>query len=124
MINPAVRLPLIKLSILLRRLQQFLMRICWQTERSFADVPFSVQGHTTRFFSFSSLGEAGSSLLFFFLVCRLNNAQQNSRWFYGSLSSGGAWQHAETLHGIVPGIIIVRVAPFCRPLGTFHKQLR
>ena len=27
------------------------------------------------------------------------------------------------LNGIVPGIFIVRVAPFRRPLGTFHQQL-
>jgi hypothetical protein len=32
---------------------------------------------------------------------------------------GGARQHFETLHGIVPGLFIVRVAPFRRPLGTF-----
>ncbi len=38
--------------------------------------------------------------------------------------STGARQHFETLQGIVPGLIIVRVAPFCRTLGTFHRQLR
>ncbi len=27
------------------------------------------------------------------------------------------------LHGIVPGLFIVRVATFRRPLGTFHPQL-
>ncbi len=30
----------------------------------------------------------------------------------------------ETLYEIVPGLIIVRVAPFRRPLGTVHQQLR
>ncbi len=37
--------------------------------------------------------------------------------------SAGAQQHAEKLHGIDPGLIIVLVAPFHRPLGTFHQQL-
>jgi hypothetical protein len=37
--------------------------------------------------------------------------------------SGGARQHAKTLHGIVPGLFIVRVGPFRRPLGTCHQQL-
>jgi hypothetical protein len=37
--------------------------------------------------------------------------------------STGARQHVETLHGIDPGLIIVQVAPLCRPLGTFHQQL-
>ncbi len=37
--------------------------------------------------------------------------------------STGARQHAETLHGVDPGLIIVRVTPFRRPLGTFHQQL-
>jgi hypothetical protein len=40
-----------------------------------------------------------------------------------ALRSTGARQHAETLHGIYPGLIIVRVAQFRRPLGTFHQQL-
>jgi hypothetical protein len=31
-------------------------------------------------------------------------------------------EHVETLHGIIR-LIIVRVAPFRRPLGTFHQQL-
>jgi hypothetical protein len=31
----------------------------------------------------------------------------------------GARQHFETLHGIVPGLFTVRVAPFGRPFGTF-----
>jgi hypothetical protein len=34
--------------------------------------------------------------------------------------STGARQHFETLQGIDPGLIVVRVAPFCRPLGTFY----
>ena len=38
--------------------------------------------------------------------------------------STGARQHAETLHSIDPGLIIVRVAPFRRPLGTILQQLR
>ena len=37
--------------------------------------------------------------------------------------STGARQHAETSHGIGLGLIIVRVAPFCWPLGAFHKKL-
>ncbi len=37
--------------------------------------------------------------------------------------STGARQHVETLHRIDPGRIIVRVAPFHRPLGIFHQQL-
>ena len=36
---------------------------------------------------------------------------------------GGARQHFETLHGVVPGLFIVQVAKFCRPLGTFYQQL-
>ena len=36
---------------------------------------------------------------------------------------GGVRQHDETLNGIVSGLFIVRVAPFRRPLGTFHQQL-
>ncbi len=35
----------------------------------------------------------------------------------------GAWQHAEMLHGIDSGLIIVSVAQFRRPLGTVHQQL-
>ncbi len=37
--------------------------------------------------------------------------------------STGVRQHVETLHGIKPGLIIVRFGPFPRPLGTFHQQL-
>jgi hypothetical protein len=37
--------------------------------------------------------------------------------------STGARQHTETLHGFYPGLIIVREAPFRRPLGIFHQQL-
>ena len=37
--------------------------------------------------------------------------------------STGARQHAETLHGIDPGLMIVRVAQFRQPLGTNHQQL-
>jgi hypothetical protein len=37
--------------------------------------------------------------------------------------STGARQHVETLHGIDSGLIIIPVAPFRRPLGTFHQQL-
>jgi hypothetical protein len=40
-----------------------------------------------------------------------------------SSRSTGARQHAETLHGIDPGLFIVRVAQFRRPLGTFYQQL-
>jgi hypothetical protein len=36
---------------------------------------------------------------------------------------GGVRQKVETLHGIVPGLFIVRVAPFRRPLGMFHRKL-
>jgi hypothetical protein len=36
---------------------------------------------------------------------------------------GGFRQHDETLNGIVPGLFIVRVASFRRPLGAFHQQL-
>jgi hypothetical protein len=36
---------------------------------------------------------------------------------------GGARQHFESLHGIVPGLFVVRVAKFRRPLGAFHQQL-
>ena len=43
------------------------------------------------------------------------------RWCYGILPLDGAWQPAETLRGIVPGLIIIRVAPLRRPLGTFHQ---
>jgi hypothetical protein len=38
--------------------------------------------------------------------------------------STGARQHAETLHGIDSGLIIVRVAQFRRPLGTFTSSFR
>ncbi len=37
---------------------------------------------------------------------------------------GGTQQlsrHTETLHGVAPGLIIVRVATVRRPLGTFHQ---
>jgi hypothetical protein len=37
--------------------------------------------------------------------------------------STDARQHVETLHGIDPGLIIIRVALFRQPLGTFHQQL-
>ncbi len=37
--------------------------------------------------------------------------------------STGARQNAETLNGIDPSFIKFRVAPFLRPLGTFHQQL-
>ncbi len=30
----------------------------------------------------------------------------------------------KTVHGFVPGLIIVRVAPFRRPLDFVHQQLR
>jgi hypothetical protein len=42
---------------------------------------------------------------------------------FAAFCSTGARQHVETLHGIDSGLIIVRVAPFRRPLGTFHQQL-
>ena len=66
------------------------------------------------------MGEAGSLFLFNALSkpCAVND-----RWCYVSLLIGGVRQHVETLHGIVPGLFIVRVAPFRRPLGTFHQQL-
>ena len=32
-------------------------------------------------------------------------------------------QHFETLLGVIPGLTIVRVEPFRRPLGTFPPQL-
>ncbi len=35
------------LSTFLRKMQRFPKRICMRTERSFADVPFSIQGYTT-----------------------------------------------------------------------------
>ncbi len=47
----------------------------------------------------------------------------NDRWCYISLLLGGVRQHVETLHGIVPGLFIVRVAPFRQPLSTCHQQL-
>jgi hypothetical protein len=59
-----------------------------------------------------------------FHMCRVNHAPQNERLCYGSLSLEGDWQHFETLHGIVPGPILVREASYRRPLGTFHPQLR
>ncbi len=37
--------------------------------------------------------------------------------------STGALQHTEALHGIVPGLITVQVAPLRRPLGAFHQLL-
>ena len=40
-----------------------------------------------------------------------------------SATTAGARQHVEALHGIDSGFIIVRVAPFRRPLGTFHQHL-
>ncbi len=33
--------------------------------------------------------------------------------------STGSRQHSKTLYGIDSGLIIVRVAPLCRPLGAF-----
>ena len=67
------------------------------------------------------LGEAGSSLL---IKCAVYTLRIDmAAWCYGNLSLDGARQHFETLHGIGPGFIIVRVAPFRRPLGTFHPQL-
>ena len=36
--------------------------------------------------------------------------------------STGARQYAETLHGNDTGLIIVRVAPLRRPLGTFRES--
>ncbi len=47
----------------------------------------------------------------------------NGSWCYKNCLLGGARPHFETLHGIVPGLFIVRVAPFRQPLGTFHQQL-
>jgi hypothetical protein len=44
-------------------------------------------------------------------------ALQNGRWCYGSLSLDGARHNFETLHGAIPGLIIVRVARFRRPLA-------
>ncbi len=55
---------------------------------------------------------------------RVHHAPQNDRLCYSSLLLDGARQHFETLNGIVPGLIIVRMPPFCRPLSTVHQQLR
>jgi hypothetical protein len=43
--------------------------------------------------------------------------------FMAAFRSTGARQYAKTLHGIDPGLIIVRVAQFRRPLRTFHQKL-
>jgi hypothetical protein len=43
--------------------------------------------------------------------------------FMAASRSTGARQHAKTLKSIDPGLIIVRVAPFRRPLDTFYQQL-
>ncbi len=40
----------------------------------------------------------------------------------GRLSLDGARQHFETRHGCIPGLIIVRMAPIRRPLGTFTSS--
>ena len=58
-------------------------------------------------------------------VCEfMHLAPGNVRRCYESLLLDGARQHFETLQSFVPGLIIVRVAPTCRPLGTFRRQLR
>jgi hypothetical protein len=43
----------------------------------------------------------------------------NDRWYNISLLLGGVRQHVETLHGIVPGLFIVRVAPFVDRSAVF-----
>jgi hypothetical protein len=43
--------------------------------------------------------------------------------FMAAFRSTGARQDAEALQGIDPGLIIIRVAQFRRPLATFHHQL-
>jgi hypothetical protein len=65
-----------------------------------------------------------SQVFISFYMSQIHHAPQNDRWFYCSLSLDGARQHLETLHGIVPYRIIVRVAPLLWPLGTFHQLLR
>ncbi len=55
--------------------------------------------------------------------CVVYTMRHNDRWCYRSLLLGGAQQHFDTLHGIVPGIFIVRLAPLRQPLCTFYSQL-
>ncbi len=57
-------------------------------------------------------------------VHRVHHVPQNYRWCYYRLLLDGVRQHIETLHCIVPGLVIVRVAPFRLPLGTVYQQLR
>jgi hypothetical protein len=60
-----------------------------------------------------------------FYMCRAIYAMRGkiAVGFMAALRSTGARQHAETLHGIASGFIIVQLAPFRRPLSTFHQQL-
>ncbi len=58
-----------------------------------------------------------------FLMCRVYHKRKITVGFLEAFRSTGARQDAETLHGIDPGLIIVRVAQLRRPLGAFHQQL-
>ncbi len=75
------------------------------------------------FASRSMLYLTGRSRVFIlFYMYRVHHAPQNDRWCYCSLSLDGSRQHFERLHGIVPGLIIVGVASFRQPLGTFFTN--
>ncbi len=67
------------------------------------------------------MGEAG--FLFLYECAVYTMRSQMAVGIVKAVRSTGARQHAETLRGIDPGLIIVRVEPFRRPLGTFHQQL-
>jgi hypothetical protein len=66
----------------------------------------------------------GRSLVFIHFECAVYTMRgKMTVGFMAAFRSTGARQRVETLYGIDPGLIIVRVAPFCRLLGTFHQQL-
>jgi hypothetical protein len=67
------------------------------------------------------MGETGSTFLFECAVCAMRGKMTGGTM--ATFRSTGARKHAEKFHGIDPDLIIVRMAPFRRPLGIFHQQL-
>jgi hypothetical protein len=64
-----------------------------------------------------------SQVFVYFWTCREYHARQMAVGFMAAFRSAGSRQDFETLPGIDPGLIIVRVAQFHRPLFVFHQQL-